>query len=219
MSGDVHVRFCERLEVKLLRATHLQVYVKSKAAGHRVMASLECFLAKRLRLKVNREKSAVGRPWKRKFLGYRNTMDRKPRLRPAPQSVKRLKLKLKKLFRRARGWNLSRTIRELNPILRGWSNYYGLSKVKGVFEELDQWIRRRLRLLLWRQWKRPRTRAQKLRKLGLEESRAKMAAYNSFGPWWNSGASHMNQAVPIKTFDQMGLVSLLDQHRRLACTS
>jgi len=98
MSGEVHVRFCERLEVKLLRATHLQVYVKSKAAGERVMASLERFLKKRLRLKVNREKSAVGRPWKRKFLGYRTTMDRKPRLRPAPQSVKRLKLKLKGLF-------------------------------------------------------------------------------------------------------------------------
>jgi RNA-directed DNA polymerase len=199
-------------------ADDFQVYVKSKAAGDRVMASLERFLKKRLRLKVNREKSAVGRPWKRKFLGYRNTMDRKPRLRPAPQSVKRLKLKLKELFRRARGWSLSRTIEELNPILRGWGNYYGLSKVKGVFEELDQWIRRRLRLLLWRQWKRPRTRAKKLRKLGLEKSRAKMAAYNSFGPWWNAGASHMNQAIPIKTFDQMGLVSLLEQHRRLACT-
>ena len=199
-------------------ADDFQVYVKSKAAGDRVMASLERFLKKRLRLKVNREKSAVGRPWKRKFLGYRNTMDRKPRLRPAPQSVKRLKLKLKELFRRARGWSLSRTIEELNPILRGWGNYYGLSKVKGVFEELDQWIRRRLRLLLWRQWKRPRTRAQKLQKLGLERSRAKMAAYNSFGPWWNAGASHMNQAIPIKTFDQMGLMSLLEQHRRLACT-
>ena len=200
-------------------ADDFQVYVKSKAAGERVMASLEGFLKKRLRLKVNREKSAVGRPWKRKFLGYRSTTDRKPRLRPAPQSVRRLKLKLKKLFRRARGWSLSRTIWELNPILRGWGNYYGLSTVKGVFEELDQWIRRRLRLLLWRQWKRPRTRFKALRKRGLDRERAKRSAYNGFGPWWNAGASHMNQAVPTKTFDQMGLVSLVDQHRRLACTS
>jgi RNA-directed DNA polymerase len=200
-------------------ADDFQVYVKSKAAGERVMASLERFLEKRLRLKVNREKSAVDRPWKRKFLGYRSTTDRKPRLRPAPQSVRRLKLKLKELFRRARGWSLARTIGELNPVLRGWGNYYGLSTVKGVFEELDQWIRRRLRLLLWRQWKRPRTRAKKLRKRGLEKGRANMAAYNSFGPWWNAGASHMNQAVPIKTFDQMGLVSLLEQHRRFMRTS
>lgn len=200
-------------------ADDFQVYVKSKAAGERVMASLERFLAKRLRLKVNREKSAVGRPWKRKFLGYRNTMDRKPRLRPAPQSVRRLKLKLKKLFRRARGWSLSRTIRELNPVLRGWGNYYGLSKVKGVFEELDQWIRRRLRLLLWRQWKRPRTRFKALRKRGLDRERAKRSAYNGFGPWWNAGTSHMNQAVPTSTFSQMGLVSLLQQHRRLVCSS
>lgn len=200
-------------------ADDFQVYVKSKAAGERVMASLERFLAKRLRLKVNREKSAVGRPWKRKFLGYRNTMDRKPRLRPAPQSVRRLKLKLKGLFRRARGWSLSRTIRELNPVLRGWGNYYGLSTVKGVFEELDQWIRRRLRLLLWRQWKRPRTRFKALRKRGLDRERAKRSAYNGFGPWWNAGTSHMNQAVPTSTFSQMGLVSLLQQHRRLVCSS
>lgn len=200
-------------------ATRLQVYVRSKAAGERVIASLERFLEKRLRLKVNREKSAVDRPWMRKFLGYRTTMHRKPKLKPDPKSVERLKQKLKELFQRGRGWSLARTVEELNPILRGWSNYYRLAEVKGVFDELDQWIRRRLRVLLWRQWKRPRTRFQELQKRGLDRSRAKRAAYNHFGPWWNARASHMNQAVPISTFNQMGLVSLLDQHRRLARTT
>jgi RNA-directed DNA polymerase len=200
-------------------ADDFQVFVKSKAAGERVMTSLEGFLTKRLRLKVNREKSAVGRPWGRKFLGYRTTTNRKPKLKPDPKSVQRMKLKLKELFRRGRGWSLARTIRELNPILRGWGHYYRLADVEGVFEELDQWVRRRLRLLLWRQWKRPRTRAKELQKRGLDRSRAKRAAYNSFGPWWNAGASHMNQAVPISTLAQMGLVSLLHQHRRLKCTS
>jgi RNA-directed DNA polymerase len=200
-------------------ADDFQVFVKSKAAGERVMTSLEGFLTKRLRLKVNREKSAVGRPWGRKFLGYRTTTNRKPKLKPDPKSVQRMRLKLKELFRRGRGWNLTRTIRELNPILRGWGHYYRLADVEGVFEELDQWVRRRLRLLLWRQWKRPRTRAKELQKRGLDRSRAKRAAYNSFGPWWNAGASHMNQAVPISTLAQMGLVSLLHQHRRLKCTS
>jgi group II intron reverse transcriptase/maturase len=196
-------------------ADDFQVYVKSEAAGERVMASLEGFLKKRLRLKVNRKKSAVGRPWKRKFLGYRTTTDRKPRLKPDPKSVKRIKLKLKELFRRGRGWSLSRTIRELNPVLRGWGHYYRLADVEGVFEELDQWVRRRLRWLLWRQWKRPRTRAKELQKRGLDLDRAKRSAYNGHGPWWNAGARHMNQAVPTRTFNQMGLVSLLHQHRRL----
>jgi RNA-directed DNA polymerase len=200
-------------------ADDFQVFVKSKAAGKRVMTSLEGFLKKRLRLKVNREKSAVGRPWGRKFLGYRTTTNRKPKLKPDPKSVKRLKLKLKDLFRRGRGWNPTRTIRELNPILRGWGHYYRLADVEGVFEELDQWVRRRLRLIKWRQWKRPRTRAKELQKRGLERSRAKRAACNNYGSWWNAGASHMNQAIPISTLIQMGLVSLLHQHRRLKSNS
>ena len=104
-------------------ADDFQVYVKSERAGERVLASLEGFLKKRLRLKVNREKSAVDRPWKRKFLGYATTTNKKPKLKPAPESVKRLRLKLKDLFRRGRGWSLARTIRELNPILRGWAAY------------------------------------------------------------------------------------------------
>ena len=163
-------------------ADDFQVYVKSEAAGERVMASLENFLRKRLRLKVNRKKSAVGRPWKRKFLGYRTTTDRKPKLKPDPKSVKRMKLKLKELFRRGRGWSLARTIRELNPVLRGWGYYYRLSNVEGVFEELDQWVRRRLRLLLWRQWKRPRTRAKELQKRGLDRGPSEHRGLQWTGP-------------------------------------
>jgi RNA-directed DNA polymerase len=200
-------------------ADDFQVYVKSEAAGERVMASLEGFLKKRLRLKVNRKKSAVGRPWKRTFLGYRTTTHRKPKLKPDPESVKRLKTKLKELFQRGRGWSLACTIRELNPVLRGWGYYYRLSDVEGVFEALDQWVRRRLRLILWRQWKRPRTRAKELQKRSLDQGRAWSSAYNGRGPWWNAGSSHMNQAVPTSALHQMGLVSLLQQHRRLKCCS
>ncbi len=200
-------------------ADDFQVYVKSARAGERVLASLEGFLKKRLRLKVNREKSAVARPWKRKFLGYGTTSNKAPKLKPAPESVKRLRLKLKDLFRRGRGWSLARTIRELNPILRGWAAYYRLADVSGVFGELDEWIRRRLRLILWRQWKRPRTRRKELRKRGLSEERAAQSAYNGHGPWWNAGAGHMNQAVPTRLLSQMGLVSLLQEQRRLKCLS
>ncbi len=200
-------------------ADDFQVYVKSEAAAERVMASLERFLAKRLRLKVNGEKSAVGRPWERKFLGYRTTRYGRLRLKPAPQSVRRLRQKLKGTFRRGRGRSLAATIEELNPILRGWGNYYGLSEVQRDFTELDQWIRRRLRLLLWRRWKRPRTRFKELEARGVGPRRARALVYGGRGPWRNAGSRTMNQAAPNRTFRQMGLVSLLDQHRRHMCST
>lgn len=195
-------------------ADDCNVYVRSRRAGKRVLASVGQFLEKRLKLRLNPDKSAVARPWKRKFLGYSMTFHKEPRLKVAPESVARLKAKLRDLFRQGRGRNLGRFIQEdLTPVLRGWAAYYRLSGVKGVFEELDGWIRRRLRLIRWRQWKRPRTRGKNLMKLGLAKERAWESATNGRGPWWNSGASHMNQAFPKKYFDALGLVSLLDHLR------
>jgi len=144
------------------------VYVRSKGAGERVMTSLERFLAKRLRLKVNRDKSAVARPWQRKFLGYSVTSHLKPRLKVAPESLQRLKGKLRSVWRRGRGRSLASTIAELNPVLRGWVAYYRMVDTKGSFEALDAWARRKLRAILWRQWKRPGTRLKKLRQRGVD---------------------------------------------------
>src|SRR5204863_7512819 len=138
----------------------------------RVMASVTRFLAERLRLRVNAEKSAVARPWERKFLGYSMTWHKQPRLKVAPESVRRLKAKVRTIFREGRGRRLSQVIKDLNQLLRGWMQYFRLAEVKGVFEELDQWIRRKLRGLLWRQWKRPFARAKNLMKRGLERPRA-----------------------------------------------
>lgn len=195
------------------------VYVKSKAAGERVMVSLEKFLRERLRLKVNREKSAVERPWKRKFLGYTVTVHREPKLRISPQSVKRLKAKLKPILRSGRGRNIRRVVEELGRVTRGWVAYYRMVEVKASFEELDGWIRRKLRCILWRQWKRPHTRFKKLRRLGLDEARAKASAGNGLGPWWNAGASHMNEAIPTSKLRNWGLTSLLEEYRRLLCST
>jgi RNA-directed DNA polymerase len=191
------------------------VYVTSKAAGERVMESLESFLWKRLRLKVNRDKSLVARPWERKFLGYSVTRDRETKLKVAPQSIKRLKDKLRPVLRSGRGKSLAQTIRELIPQLRGWVVYFRWVDVRGVFEELDQWLRRKLRMLLWRQWKRSKTRLRELLRRGLDQERAKASAGNGRGPWWNAGASHMNHAVPTSWFRKLGLLSLLDEQRRL----
>jgi RNA-directed DNA polymerase len=197
-------------------ADDCNVYVRSEAAGKRVMASLERFLAKRLRLKVNRDKSAVARPWQRKFLGYTVTSNTKPKLKVAPESLRRLRSKLRPVWRRGRGRNLANTIAELNPILRGWVAYYRMVDTKGDFEKLDAWARRKLRAILWRQWKRPSTRLQKLHQRGVDAGRAYAGAMNSRGPWSNAGSSHMNQAVPNEALRQQGLVSLLEEHRRLA---
>lgn len=196
-------------------ADDCNVYVRSRSAGERVLKSLTIFLERRLRLKVNAEKSAVARPWERKFLGYSFTSQHEARLKVAPVSVQRLKEKLRAIFRRGRGRNLSRLIEEeLTPLLRGWMNYFRLAEVKGIFEELDGWIRRKLRNLIWRKWKRPFTRAKKLMERGLEKAQALKSAMNGRGPWWNAGAAHMNAAFPKSYFDRCGLLSLLEQRRR-----
>jgi RNA-directed DNA polymerase len=193
-------------------ADDCNIYVQSRSAGERVMKSITSFLGRRLRLKVNAEKSAVARPWERKYLGYSMTSNREPRLKVAKESVKRLKGKLREIFRRGRGRKLGQLIAdELTPLLRGWMNYFRLAEVKGVFEELDGWIRRKLRGLIWRHWKRTITRAKGLMQRGLDEVRAWESATNGRGPWWNAGASHLNAAFPKSYFDRCGLVSLLDQ--------
>ena len=195
-------------------ADDCNIYVQTQRSGERVLESVTRFLEQRLKLRVNPEKSAVGRPWQRKFLGYSMTQDKAPRLKPAPESVKRLKSKVQEKLRRGRGQSLSKAIAELAPLLRGWLNYFRLAQVKVVFEDLDKWLRHRLRCLLWRQWKRTHTRARNLMRRGLARERAWASATNGRGPWWNAGASHMNQAYPKLFFDRMGLVSLLDELRK-----
>lgn len=198
-------------------ADDCNIYVKSKAAGERVMASITRFLAEQLKLKVNAAKSAAAEPWKRKFLGYSLTWHKSPKLRIAPESRKRQKDKIRAVLKGARGRNLKTVIDELNPILRGWAAYFKLTETRRALEEMDGWIRHKLRCILWRQWKRPYTRAKNLMKAGLTEERAFRSAFNQRGPWWNSGASHMNQAFPKSFFDRLGLVSLLNTTRRLQC--
>jgi len=198
-------------------ADDCNIYVGSRVAGGRIMRGIRTFLEEVLRLRLNAEKSAVARPWERKFLGYSFTVHRESRLRVAPESVQRLTARIRELMRSGRGRSLAHTIETLNPLLRGWINYFQLTQTKGALEALDQWVRRRLRCLLWRQWKRPRTRGRKLCALGLDVERAWRSAMNGRGPWWNAGASHMNQALPAAYFTRLGLLSLLREQQRLQC--
>ena len=196
-------------------ADDCNVYVKSSSAGQRVMDSLTQFLSRKLRLTVNSRKSAVDRPWKRQFLGFSFLSGRDAKLKMAPDREKRMKAKTRLLLRAGRGRKVETSLRLLAPKIRGWAGYYHLSEVKAAFERFDEWLRRRIRAIYWRQWKRPKTRAKKLMSLGIDRDRAFKSAYNGRGPWWNSGASHMNQAFPTKRLRQLGFVSILEESQRL----
>lgn len=196
-------------------ADDCNVYVRSRIAGERVMHSLKQFLGKRLRLRVNEAKSAVARPWQRTFLGYSMTFHHAPRLKVAAASVTRFKEKVRELVHRGRGQSITTVITALQPLVRGWVAYFKLAEVKITFEELDGWIRRKLRCIMWRQWKRVYRRAKRLMQHGIAESRAWQSATNGRGPWWNSGASHMNEAFPQSFFARLGLPSLLQERLHL----
>ena len=208
-------RELERRGLAFVRyADDCNVYVRSRRAGERVMAAIQAYLGGVLKLTVNAAKSAVARPWERKFLGYSVTA-KDSRLRIAPQSLKRLRERIKDLLRQGRGRSLARTIETLNPLLRGWINYFRLSQTRTPIEDLDVWVRRHLRRLLWKQWKRPRMRERRLRQLGLAPERAWRSSVNGRGPWWNAGARHMVHALPPSYFARMGLVSLVATHQAL----
>lgn len=197
-------------------ADDCNVYVQSKAAGERVMASLEAFLWKRLRLKVNRDKSAVAQPWERKFLGYTVT-PRGVKLAVSPQAQTRLKLKLQPIFRRARGRSLAATIAELNPVIRGWTAYFRLVPHERLFKELDARLHRHLRAVVWRQWKKPRTRLKELVRRGVQHRIAKATAYSGNGPWRSARSQAMcSWVLPKSKLQSLGLTTFLGTYRALA---
>ena len=185
------------------------IFVKSEKSAHRVYDSIVSFIEKKLKLRINLSKSKIIKGHHLTLLGFGFMPGDQARLRVPKDIQKRFRSKAKLLFRKGRGMNLQRFITyHLNPFLRGWANYYRLCKVKTMAEELDSWIRRRLRMIIWRQWKRPRTRFKRFVAMGLDYNHAMQCAYNGRGPWWNSGAQHMNFAFPVKHFASFNLVSL-----------
>jgi group II intron reverse transcriptase/maturase len=192
-------------------ADDCNIYVRSKRAGERVMQSVKDFVENRLKLKVNEAKSAVDRPWKRKFLGfsfYKNKGE--VRIRLAPKTVKRFKAKIRTLTSRTRSMSMKERIRQLNDYLKGWMGYFGLAQTRSVFTELEEWIRRRLRQVLWKQWKWPATRRRELRRLGLKEQAAREIAGTRKGYWRTAATPQLHQALGIAYWKNQGLVSLVD---------
>lgn len=206
--------FDRELEKRGLRfaryADDCNIYVKSEKAGKRVMEAAVRYLTEKLKLKVNQKKSAVDNPWNRKFLGFTFTKGKELGWIEVHESrVKRLKDKIKGITKGMRGSKLTDSIRKrLMPITRGWANYFGIAEERGVFEKLDRWIRRKIRDILWRQWKRPRTRYKRLVGLGLTKHTAKKWANSSKGPWRMSRSYAMHNAVSNGVIEAMGYTSM-----------
>jgi len=201
-------------------ADDCNIYVATKASGERVMASITRFLSERLKLTVNQAKSAVDRPWRRTFLGY--TMSWHPakvRLKVGPEALARFKDGLRKICHWGRGWSMSKTIKEANPKLRGWVNYFCLAGNTTIFQELDSWLKRKLRAILWRQWKRSHTRAKNLIKLGFSSDAAWRFVRKYRGPWATAGTFNLHRLLTNSYFDNLGLFSLQEQYLRLARVS
>lgn len=197
-------------------ADDCNIYVATKASGERVMTSVTRFLSRRLKLTVNQAKSAVDRPWRRIFLGY--TMSWHPtkvRLKVGAKAAARFKAHLRKICKWGRGWSMSKTIREVNPKLRGWVNYFHLVGNATIFQELDSWLRRKLRAILWRQWKRNHTRAKNLIKLGFSGDAAWRFVRIQRGPWATAGTFNVHRLLTNSYFDSLGLFSLQRQYLRL----
>ena len=195
-------------------ADDCNIYVKSERAGQRVMKSITDFIEKKLKLKVNKEKSAVDRPWKRKFLGFSfYLLKGKSRVRIAPKSIQRFKKKIKIITSRSYSININDRIRKLNEITVGWINYYGkLADAKRLLNDMDEWIRRRLRMCIWKQWKRVRTRFTNLSKLGVPRHKAWEYANTRKGYWRISLSPILSTTLNNQFFEGLKLKSLLAQY-------
>jgi RNA-directed DNA polymerase len=194
-------------------ADDCNVYVQSWRAGERVMKSIGNFIANQLKLKVNVEKSAVARPWARKFLGFSFTSGTKPKRRIAPQALNRFRERVRELTQRTRGINLKEMIEELATYLKGWRGYFAFSETSTVLQRLDQWIRRRLRCFVWKQWKTGHRRYVELRKWDVGDKLAAQTAGSNQGPWHISMSPALSIALSDAYFDAIGLPRLSDKRR------
>jgi len=212
LSNIVLDEFDRELERRSLRfaryADDCNVYVRSRRAGERVMASITRFITTKLKLKVNEQKSAVARPWERKFLGFTFTWNREPRRRIAPKAVLRFKERVRELTSRTRGISTERMAEELAQYLRGWLGYFGKCETPSVLQSLEEWTRHRLRSVIWKQWKRGTVRFAELRKRGISKDLAACTAGSAHGPWRLANSPALALALPNAYFDSLGIPRL-----------
>jgi len=211
---DVFDRELERRGHKFVRyADDCNIYVKSRRAGERVMRTATDFLEGKLRLTVNPEKSEVGSPSKLKFLGFSLGKDAEGTfIRVHAASIKRLKDKIRRITKRNRGISLARMLDELKRALTGWINYFGIAKCKGLCEATDEWLRRRIRQYIWKQWKRIRARVKRLKALGVDKEMAYQWACTRKGYWRIANSPVLKITITNEYLKKQGLFSLLDYY-------
>jgi RNA-directed DNA polymerase len=190
-------------------ADDCNIYVRSRRAGERVMESISGFITKKLKLKVNRAKSAVDRPSARKFLGFSFTPGVKPKRRIAPKALERFKERIRELTRRTRGVSIERMVEQLSIYLKGWIGYFAFCETPSVLTDLESWIRRRLRCTAWKQWKRGRTRFAELKKRGVGKDLAAQTAGSPHGPFRISRSPALHFALSDAYFHSLGLPKLV----------
>jgi RNA-directed DNA polymerase len=189
-------------------ANDSNIYVRSRRAGERVMESITRFITRKLKLKVNVQKSAVARPWERKFLGFSFTNGRVPKRRIAPKATLRFKERVRELTSRTRGVSTARMVEDLARYLRGWIGYFGKCETPSVLEGLERWFRRRLRSAVWKQWKRSPVRFAELRQRGVGRDLAAQTVGSAHGPWRIANSPALSIALPNAYFDSLGLPRL-----------
>jgi len=185
------------------------IYVRSRRAGERVMESIGRFITTKLKLKVNQRKSAVARPWERKFLSFSFTWNREPKRRIAPKAVERFKERVRELTRRTKGVSIERMAEELARYQRGWIGYFGRCQTLSVLQGLEEWTRRRLRSVIWQQWKRGKVRFAELRKRGVGKDLAAKTAGSAHGPWRMANSPALAIALPNAYFNSLGIPRLI----------
>lgn len=190
-------------------ADDCNVYVRSRRAGERVKQAITRLLTVELKLKVNEAKSAVDRPSKRKLLGY--SFYNRSKLRVAPQSLQQMKRRVRALTSRSWSISLEERLRQLSRYLRGWITYFRLAETPKILRQLDAWIRRRVRLCVWKTWKRVHTRIRKLRSFGIADDLAAITASCRRGPWYIAGGSTLAAALTGEWLREQGLTSLYDR--------
>ena len=190
-------------------ADDCNIYVRSQRAGERVMRSVSEFITKRLKLKVNEQKSAVSKPSKRKFLGFSFTWHREPKRRIAPKAITRFKQRVRELTRRTRGVRVETMVAQLSRYLTGWCGYFRFCQTPTVLRRLEEWTRRRLRSVIWKQWKQSRVRFAELTKRGVGKDLAAQTAGSAHGPWRLSNSPALTIALPNAYFVSLGLTPLV----------
>lgn len=200
-------------------ADDCNIYTRSKRAGLRTMANITRFIEVKLKLKVNEQKSAVDRPWRRRFLGFSFTSHKEsPKIRIHKESIKRFKQRIKELTSRKHSIEMEQRIERLNRYLVGWLGYYQLAETPSIFRNMDSWIRRRLRMIRWKEWKKTKTKHTNLMKLGIDRWKAWEWANSRKAYWRISSSPILNRALGNKYWQKQGLKSLSNRYQNLRWT-